>query len=159
MKKAWPILPAAILVGTALFGALATVKVGEPDTGDPWLKTWEEAGLQAQLRSTRGKIKLVGARETLEEPEYKGTTIRDYLVKSVSVQVVELPSADLLPKIPGGESLDFRLRKKGRRAHVFRKGRLILLISTHTRAMGITGPVPEEFVIRTIVAFEEAATP
>ena len=123
------------------------------------MAAWKEAGLQAQFRSTDEKFKLSGLRKTLEEPEYEGTTLRDYLVNSVSVQVAELPSDDLFPDLPGGRNMRFRPGRKGRRVHLSRKGRLVLMVSTHTRVAGISGEVPGEFVIQVFEAFEKVATP
>ena len=85
MKKAWPVLPAALLVGGVLYGALAYVNVGDPDIPDPWVEAWEKAGLRAQLRGTRGRIKLTGARDILEKPAYEGTTLREYWVEGGTV--------------------------------------------------------------------------
>ena len=160
MKKAWPVLPAALLVGGVLYGALAYVNVGDPDIPDPWVEAWEKAGLKAQLRGTRGRIKLTGARDILEKPAYEGTTLREYWVEGISVQIAEFPTGDLLPDISEGREMKCRIGKKGRSAHVSRKGRLVLMVDTKIYAVGSDSKkVRESTAIRIFEPFEEAATP
>ena len=160
MKKAVVILFAALLVGGLLYGALASVMVTLPDIPDPWVEAWEKAELKAQLRSTRGKFMLTGARDILEEPAYEGTTIREYWVESISVQIAELPTGDLLPEIPEGREIKFRVGKRGRSAHVSRMGRLILMVHTRSYTIGRDRKkVDEDTAIQIFEPFEEAAAP
>ena len=160
MKKAWPILPAALLVGTALYGTIASVRPPEPEP-DRWVVAWKEAGLEASLRSTRGgRLILSGERRRLEEPAFEGTSLRDYWVEGILVQILELPAPDLFPEIEEGRHADFRPGDKGRRAHVLRKGRTLILVHQKIYAIGTSAKtVPMRTVRKILDGVEDRIEP
>ena len=163
MKKVWPALPVAFLVGGALYGLLAAVqppprKISE----DPWLDAWKEAGLRVQARAfstePRRDLHLLDARPWIDETTFRGTTLRSYFVNGISSQVVELPKSDLLSEqIPEGRHFRIKLVENGGAAHLCRVGRRFLSMSIQVRVPFVAPmPAPQETVERAFEAFEEA---
>lgn len=161
MRQVLPALAAGALAAAGLYGLLAAFGRNVSGEKDPWLEAWTAAGLRVQcgalLSHPSKELLFVDGRKLFERPEAAGSTIREYQLDDIRAQLVALPSADALPDFPEGKHPGFRLRPKGGRVHLCRKGRHVLLLSMKQgtamfRVMAELVPVNKAFN-----AFEAAA--
>jgi len=136
-------LAAPLLCGTIaaalLYGLLwsAERKVAEPE--DPWLDAWQLDGLKAEFRSVSTEpsehLMISDARELFKKDSV-GVVLRSYIVQNISVQVVQLPRADLVPALPGGRSLEYKHKPKSYPVHLCRAGRWMLMVAPQEKSYG-----------------------
>jgi hypothetical protein len=145
------------------YGAFAAVERNVSGDGDPWLRAWRAAGLQAQLQTVDAEparaLLFADARPLFETPPLDRLVVRRYLAEGATVQVVVLPSKESLPEIPQGRHFGFRLKPKGNAIHLTRTGRHLLLARTVGLWVPFLGPLraPRETLERIFAAFEEEA--
>ncbi|HLF93345.1 MAG TPA: hypothetical protein VJB14_07780 [Planctomycetota bacterium] len=163
MKHHLSAIAAGALVSAALYGLLSAIDRPGSEPEDPWLDAWRAAGLQGQLVTVSSEphkhLMFGDGRELCKGRPFSETVLRRYVIQSVSLQVVVLPKADLVPEFPEGRQLAFRLKKKGSSAHLCRSGRNLLFTRTQTQWMPFAGepPVPKAILEKLFDAFEKTA--
>jgi hypothetical protein len=144
MKSLAAPLACGTIAAALLYGLLwsAERKVSEPE--DPWLDGWLNDGMKAEFRSVSTEPDrhfMINDMRELFEPESKGTVLRSYIVQNISVQVVQLTKAALLPSLPEGRTLEFKFRPKSYPVHLCRAGRWMLIVAPQEKSYGPIIPI------------------
>lgn len=162
MKHLLAALAVGAVVSSGLYGILNAVAHPKSEPEDPWLMAWSAAGLQCQsgMDSDEPQKHLMfgDGRELLKGRAFEHTLLRRYVIDNVIVQVVVLPRPDLAGDLPEGRHAGFRLKPKGSSVHLFRSGRNLLLVKTHTNGYGVFDePTPKPLLDTLFDAFEKTA--
>lgn len=143
MRRLLAPLASGVAVAALLYGILWAAERRLPEPEDPWLDAWVTDGLKAEFRAVSSEPNhhlLAGdLRAIAELPEFGGTVLRSYLVQNISVQVVRLPKAGLLPQVAEGRSFEARYKEQGNVVNACRKGRTILFVAGTGKWIPIVG--------------------
>jgi hypothetical protein len=143
MKPLMAPLACGALAAALLYGLLAAAERRIPEPEDPWLDGWVGDGMRAEFRamSTEPEKDAMphDTRELFRRDKPEGTMLRNYLVQNTSTQVVRMAKPGLVPEIPEGRSLEFRLRPKGNTFHVCRSGRTLVFVSMQGKWIPFVG--------------------
>lgn len=164
MKRAWPIVLSALLIGGGVLGTLRLAEPTRSATRDPWLDAFRSHGLRATALSVSVEPEkhflVPELRSRLRDPRFQETRIHEYIVEDVRVQVVLFPNgADADSIVEEGEHREWKPHRARRAYPARRRGRTVLVLESVQRiGMDTRRALSEELLDRILAAFEKAVS-